>query len=90
MSGYTPIRTCAGCGKKSRRQDLLRIVRTPEGSVRIDARQDQNGRGVYLCRSTACLQKALKRGSLGRGLKGQIPPEIPEMLQKEIENSAAE
>ena len=84
MSGHIPVRTCAGCGEKRGKQEMIRVLRTPEGSITVDAEQKGNGRGVYLCRQASCLKKAEKRRSLERGLGVPVPPEIRERLQKEI------
>jgi hypothetical protein len=40
------------------KKELIRILRTPEGDVRIDLTGRANGRGVYLCRSSECLKAA--------------------------------
>lgn len=31
-----PIRTCMGCNKESEKLELLRIVRTTDGEVKLD------------------------------------------------------
>ena len=76
-----PVRTCAGCGQKRGKAEMIRIVRAPEGSVGIDAEQNRDGRGVYLCRQASCLGLARKRRSLERGLKTPVPEQIWDRLE---------
>jgi predicted RNA-binding protein YlxR (DUF448 family) len=53
----------------------VRIVRTPDGSVTIDATGKRSGRGAYLCESPECWQTGLQRGVLPRALKIESIPE---------------
>ena len=77
-----PLRKCAGCQEM---KELIRVLRTPEGDVRIDLTGRANGRGVYVCRSSECLKMAQKKGSLSRSLKVPVEPGVYEQLLKEIE-----
>ena len=43
-----PMRTCVVTKEKLPKKDLVRVVRTPEGSVIIDETGKSNGRGAYL------------------------------------------
>lgn len=63
-------RTCMACGKSAPKSQLLRIVRTPDGQVRIDAKGRAPGRGAYVC-SAECLS-ALRKGRLERALKTKL------------------
>lgn len=57
----TPVRTCLGCRKSHPQAALLRIVRTPDGSVEPDPGRRRGGRGAYLCPSESCLSEAVRR-----------------------------
>ena len=57
------------------KKDLVRLVRTPEGEIRIDPTGKQSGRGSYLCRAPECLRVAQKRKSLDRAFKATVPAE---------------
>ena len=54
-----PQRTCIGCGEVQGKRELVRIVRTPEGAVEIDASGKRNGRGAYVHPETACFERAV-------------------------------
>jgi uncharacterized protein len=64
-----PQRTCVSCRDKTAKRGLIRIVRSPDGSVHIDQTGRLNGRGAYLCENPLCWQRAMKSGSLQHALK---------------------
>lgn len=61
--------------------ELIRVVRTPEGEIRADISGKMNGRGAYLCRSSACLEKAVKRKALERALGASVSDEVYGLLE---------
>ena len=74
--GHVPIRTCIGCLQRRPQHDLLRLV-LDSGRLRP---MDSAGRGYYLCRDEACLEKARKRKSIGRDLhRGLSDSEVTEI-----------
>ncbi len=66
------------------KKDLIRIIRTPEDEITVDATGKKNGRGAYICNSQECLAKAVKHKGLERSLKISIPAEIYASLEKEL------
>lgn len=79
-----PKRMCTACREMKNKRQLLRIVRSPEGELKLDLQGKSSGRGAYLCRSTACLQRAKKTHSLEKSLKCQIPETVWAALTEEI------
>lgn len=79
-----PQRTCIGCGLKKDKKELVRIVRTPEDTLQLDPTGRMNGRGAYVCRDTACLDKALKKKALQRSLKEEISEDVILKLKEEF------
>ncbi len=67
---------------------MLRVLRTTENEIILDATGRKNGRGAYLCCSQECFQKAEKSKGLERSLKVAIPKEVYQSLEKEIEKLA--
>ena len=63
-----PQRQCVGCRTKRDKKDLLRIVKTPEGEIVLDATGKRSGRGVYVCPDPECLRKARKSRGLERAV----------------------
>jgi predicted RNA-binding protein YlxR (DUF448 family) len=60
-----------GCRRVATQDDLVRIVRHDDGTVR--AGRALPGRGAWLCAdSPACLQRAARRGALSRALRASV------------------
>lgn len=72
---HIPERTCIACGTTQAKRGLLRIVRTPEGTIEIDATGKKNGRGAYVHETRSCWDGALRKGKLERALKVAAPAE---------------
>ncbi len=81
---HVPQRTCLGCGETKAKRELLRIVRTPDGSIEIDLRGKTSGRGAYLCRRADCWDKALSRGSIARALRSAPSAEEESRLRDQL------
>ncbi|MCS6949597.1 MAG: YlxR family protein [Armatimonadota bacterium] len=79
-SKHTPIRTCVACRTAAPKRGLMRVVRTPEGTVVVDPMGKMAGRGAYLCRNLSCVQAALKGKKLERSLKVALPAETAQVL----------
>lgn len=79
-----PMRTCLVTREKLPKQELIRVVRTPEGKVIIDETGKSNGRGAYLKKDILVFEKAKKGNFLGRQLEVEIPDEIYEELKSLI------
>ena len=79
------MRQCVGCGEMKSKKDMMRVLRTEDGSVILDMTGRKNGRGAYLCMNRDCLVKARKNKGLERSFKMNIPQEVYENLEKEFE-----
>lgn len=66
------------------KKELIRVIKTPQGEILLDATGKQNGRGAYVCPSGECLKKAIKSKGLERSFSMAIPKEIYETLEKEM------
>lgn len=82
-----PERRCLGCNEHKPKAELLRVVRTPEGTVALDFKGKMNGRGAYICRDLACLKKARKAGRLEKSLECAIPEEVFDTMEKELKEN---
>lgn len=80
-----PMRKCIGCNEMKSKKELIRVIRTPEGEILLDATGKKNGRGAYVCPDRACLTKAIKSKGLERSFHTAIPKEIYDNLEKEME-----
>ena len=66
------------------KKELIRVLKTTEDEIVIDATGRKNGRGAYICPSMECFKKAVKSKGLERSLKMAIPKEVYEALEKEM------
>ncbi|MDY5008594.1 RNase P modulator RnpM [Candidatus Allofournierella merdipullorum] len=82
-----PLRRCTGCNEQKPKKELVRVVRSPQGEIALDRVGKMPGRGAYLCPSAQCLAKARKAKRLERALEAQIPPEVYERIEQEIEGA---
>jgi len=64
-----PQRTCVGCRTVQAKRQLVRLVRTAQGSVEIDPSGKAQGRGAYLHDRRECWRTALASGALDHALK---------------------
>ena len=85
MQKKIPQRQCMGCRERKAKRELIRVVRTPEGTVSLDFGGKMNGRGAYLCPDPQCLAKAQRSRALERSLETPIPQEVYDRLEKEME-----
>ena len=80
----TPMRSCVVTREKLPKAELLRIVRTPEGLVKADESGKLNGKGAYIKRDIAVLEKAKKAKILERVLEVAIDDTIYDEISKII------
>lgn len=85
MQKKIPMRQCLGCREMKPKRELIRVVRSPEGEISLDFKGKASGRGAYVCPNPACLKKAVKARVLERAFSAQIPPEVYEKLDEEME-----
>ncbi|MBO4997194.1 MAG: YlxR family protein [Lachnospira sp.] len=84
MGKKPATRQCVGCCESFDKRNLMRVIKTPEGEIKLDFTGKSNGRGAYLCKKTECLKKAQKNNGLNRSLKVAIPEEIYHQLEREL------
>lgn len=75
-----PMRKCVVTQEQFPKQELLRIVLTPEGVVEIDTTGRKNGRGAYISKLESTVAMAQKTRALDRALKTKVPQELYEEL----------
>ena len=81
-----PMRSCVVTREKLPKVELLRIVRTTDGTVIADISGKVNGREAYIKKDIAVLEKAKKSKILERHLETTISDEVYEEIKKIIEN----
>ena len=67
------------------KKELIRVIKTNEGEISIDATGKKNGRGAYICPSLECLDKAFKTKALNRALECTLTEEMYNELKRVIQ-----
>jgi len=58
---HVPLRTCIGCRKKRKKEEMIWLAHHGEGVIRVDGRKPHRERGFYLCPDLQCLKMARGR-----------------------------
>ena len=80
-----PQRQCVGCREMKDKKALIRVVKSPEGVISLDEKGRMPGRGAYVCPDVECLRRARKSRALERAFETQIPPEVYDAMEAELE-----
>jgi uncharacterized protein len=64
------------CGRSLPKDELLRLVRAPDGALTPDPDGRAEGRGAYLCGRPGCEERARERNAFGRSLR--VPLKVPD------------
>ena len=79
-----PMRRCLATNQSFPKKELLRVVRTPEGEIKVDETGKMNGKGAYLSRSAEALALAKKKNVLAKALETEIPEAVYAELDRII------
>ncbi len=85
MQKKIPMRQCMGCRERKPKKELVRVVRSPEGSVSMDLKGKAPGRGMYICPNPDCLKKAIRSRAISRSLEVEVPETLVQALTAELE-----
>jgi len=85
-----PMRMCVGCREMKPKRELVRVVRAPDGTVSLDPVGKKPGRGAYVCKSEACLNRAIKQRQLERQLEVQLTEEVAAQLRQAVRDLPAD
>ena len=79
-----PMRSCVVTREKLPKQELVRVVRTPDQEVIVDLNGKANGRGAYLKKDLEVFEKAKKSKVLDKILEIDVKDEIYEKLKETL------
>ena len=80
----TPLRMCTGCGEMKPKQELVRVVRSPDGDISLDLTGKKPGRGAYVCKNIDCLKAARKARRFEKAFSCKIPDEVYDHMEEEM------
>ena len=79
-----PMRKCVVTNERYPKNELIRVVRTPENEIVVDLTGKKNGHGAYLRKDAEVIATARKKKILNRILETEIPDEVYDELAKLI------
>jgi uncharacterized protein len=79
------IRTCIGCATSEDKRTIVRIVRTPDGTVEVDPTGKANGRGAYVHASLDCFEAAIRKRKIASALRTNLDEDDISRLRAEFE-----
>lgn len=82
-----PMRKCVVTMMQHPKNELTRIVLTPENTIEVDDTGRKNGRGAYIYGSKDVVELAKKTKALDRALRAKVPDTIYEVLLERFSNS---
>ncbi len=81
MSKHIPQRMCVVCRSMIDKNELIRLI--PEGTqLIIDEKQNILKRGIYICRSSECAEKAKRKKIFSKILRKNISDQIYEEIKE--------
>ena len=75
-------RKCRGCEKFFNRDELVKITKLQDGTLKINPASNELGRSVYVCKNEDCIKKFIKKKRLKTALRYANIEEI-----ERVENS---
>jgi predicted RNA-binding protein YlxR (DUF448 family) len=79
-----PQRMCIGCQEMKPKKELIRVVKNSEGEIKVDLTGKAPGRGAYICKNIACLEKAVKTKRFEKNFETRIDEGIYKRLREEL------
>jgi len=79
-----PMRKCLATNESFPKKELLRIVKTPEGEIKVDTTGKLNGKGAYISKSMEALKIAKQKKCLDRALEVSIDESVYLEIEKVI------
>ncbi|MDO5085877.1 MAG: YlxR family protein [Erysipelotrichaceae bacterium] len=83
-----PMRKCVATNQQFPKKELIRIVKTPTGELKVDLTGKLNGKGAYIQNNLDALNIAIKKGSINRALDVVLTEEVIEELKSIIRNGS--
>lgn len=82
MTRKVVMRRCVVSNEMIPKNDLIRITKNKEGIVSVDPTGKAHGRGAYIKKDIATLEKAIQTRALARALQTDIPEEIYDQIRE--------
>ena len=64
--------------------EMIRVVHNEAGEFFLDFTGKKQGRGAYICKDAACLEKSAKSKGFEHSFKCSVPKDVYESLKNEL------
>lgn len=75
-------RKCQGCTKIVNRDELIKITKLSDGTLKISPSNKELGRSVYVCKNAECIKQFIKKKRIKIALKYSNTDEILKIEEK--------
>ena len=82
-----PLRRCIVTKEQLPKKELLRIVKSKDGTVTVDVTGKANGRGAYIKKDLEVLKTAIDKKILEKVLETSIDDTIYNQIEEIIKNN---
>ncbi|MCD6230881.1 MAG: YlxR family protein [Dehalococcoidia bacterium] len=75
-----PLRTCIACRQVKEKRNMIRLIATKDGIIKVDPTHREPGRGAYICMQGACWAKGIGGKYLEHALQVKLSPDNQQAL----------
>lgn len=76
-------RMCQSCRETKNREELIRITKLQDDTLKINPDSNELGRSIYVCKNPECINFLIKKKRIKGGLKYSNSKEI-ERIENEL------
>ncbi len=69
-------RKCQGCNSKFKREELIKITKLNDNTLKINPSSKELGRSLYVCKNSDCIKNLIKKKRIKSALKYNNQKEI--------------
>ncbi|UJF14742.1 YlxR family protein [Jeotgalibaca sp. MA1X17-3] len=84
-----PMRRCIASNEMKPKKEMIRIVKSKDGTLNIDPTGKMNGRGAYISLEPALVQDAWKKHLLNRQFEMDVSDDFYKELFEYVEHQKA-
>lgn len=78
------MRMCVACREMKPKNQLIRVVRSPEGEIFVDETGKAAGRGAYACKEGECLKKINAKKLLHKTFSASVDLAVYEKIEEDV------
>ena len=79
-----PLRMCIVCRTMKPKNELFKIVKTPDNTIVPDKTGKLPGRGAYVCTDGSCISRLQKTKALERAFHCPVHTDVFQTIMKEL------